>query len=94
MIKNHDFSGISAYASWKFAGKFSVFSRYDYLWFLNSDGEPIAWSLNKGIQLFMSGFDYSPVKGVKLAPVFLTRFTPGKSNPFTSTISFNIEIRI
>lgn len=94
MIKNHDFSGISAYASWKFGSKFSVFSRYDYLWFINPDGEPAPWSLKKDIQLFMSGFDYSPVKGVKLAPVFLTRFTPGKSNSLTSTVSLNIEIRM
>ena len=31
MINNHDFSGISVYSSIGLAGKFSIFTRYDYL---------------------------------------------------------------
>jgi hypothetical protein len=92
MVKNHDFTGISAYASCQFAGRFSIFSRYDYLLFLNSDDD-LTWSLNKDVQLFMAGFDYSPVQGVKFAPVFLSSFKPGL-NQVTSTISLNIEIRL
>ena len=30
----------------------------------------IPWNYNKDGQLFMAGFDYSPTRGVKIAPTF------------------------
>jgi hypothetical protein len=41
----------------------------------------------------MAGFDYSPVKGVKIAPTFLGWSPYDKSRFFTSTFALNIEIR-
>ncbi len=41
----------------------------------------------------MAGFDYSPTKGVKLAPTYLGWSPREKSKSFTSTIALNIEIK-
>lgn len=93
MINGNNFSGISVYTSIGLAEKFSLFTRYDFLKsaFPVNSMEP--WNNNKDGQLFMTGFDYSPVKGVKIAPTFLGWSPYDKSKYFTSTFALNIEIR-
>ena len=92
MINNHDFSGISLYTSFILAEKFSIFGRYDNLRSTVPTGETIPWNRNKDGQLFMAGFDYSPTRGVKIAPAYLGWSPYEKSNPYTSTIALNFEI--
>jgi hypothetical protein len=94
MKDGNDFSGISAFASIGFREKFSFFGRYDNLWSETPEGETNPWNYNKDGQLFMIGFDYSPVKGVKIAPVF-TEWSPAdRSLPFISTASLNFELKL
>ena len=93
MIDNHDFSGISVYTSLQLTDKYSIFTRYDKLWSVTIDGEIITWNYNKDGQLFMVGFDYSPTRGVKIAPTFLGWAPHNKSKSFTTTIALNIEIK-
>ncbi len=93
MINGHDFSGISAYTSLGLAEKFSIFTRYDYLKSEIPDGSTDPWNTSKDGQLFMAGFDYSPVTGIKIAPTFLGWSPHDKSKYFTSTIALDFEIK-
>jgi hypothetical protein len=93
MINGNDFSGISVYSSLGLAEKFSIFTRYDYLNSVVPENEMDPWNNSKDGQLFMVGFDYSPVKGVKIAPAFLGWSPNDKSKYFTSTFALNFELK-
>lgn len=93
MINGHDFSGISVYTSLGLAKKFSIFTRYDYLESFVPDNATDPWNISKDGQLFMTGFDYSPTTGVRIAPTFLGWSPHDTSRSFTSTIALNIEIK-
>lgn len=93
MISGNDFSGISAWAAYNFAEKFSVFTRFDHVWSETIQGEPYPWNYGRDGELFMAGFDYSPVKGVKIAPVWMG-WSPADNNKyFTSQVGLHFEIR-
>jgi hypothetical protein len=93
MINGNNYAGLSVYTALGLAEKFSIFIRYDYLKSVVSDNMTEPWNKSKDGQLFMAGFDYSPVKGVKIAPTFLGWSPYEKSKFFTSTYALNIEIR-
>ena len=93
MLNNHDFSGVSFYSSIALDKRFSVFARYDDLWSITLAGQSDPWNYNKDGQLYMTGIDYSPTLGVKLAPTWLGWSPSDKSKGFTSTIALNIEIK-
>lgn len=93
MLNNHDFSGISAWVSYRLLEKYSIFARYDYLSSATPAGASEPWNLGKDGQLILAGFDYSPVKGVKIAPVYMG-WSPSASKPFTSTAGLYFEIRL
>ena len=93
MLNDHDFSGISVYTSVALPGNFTIFGRYDKLMSVIPDGDILPWNRNKDGQLFMTGFDYSPAKGVKIAPTYSGWAPYDNANPFTSTIAINFEIK-
>ncbi len=93
MINGHKFSGISFYTSLGLAEKFSLFTRYDNLKSVIPAGSTNPWNIQKDGQLFMAGFDYSPVTGVKFAPTFLGWLPYDRLKSFTSTIALNIELK-
>ena len=93
MVNNHDLYGVSFYTSLVVAKKYSVFASYDNLWSDTIEGETDPWNNNKDGQLFMAGFDYSPTRGIKLAPTFSGWSPADKTMPFTSTIALNFEIK-
>lgn len=93
LLNNHDFSGMSAYASVNLSEKFSVFARYDYLGSATVTGEDNPWNYNKDGQMFITGFDFTPVKGIKIAPTWFGWSPHNSAKPFTSTAALNVEIR-
>ena len=93
MIDNHDFSGLSVYASTAMDEKFTVFVRYDNLQSPALAGSTNPWNYGKDGQLFMAGFDYSPTAGVKIAPTFSGWSPNDRSQNFTTTIALNFEIK-
>jgi len=93
MIAGHDFSGISAYSSIIMAQKVSLFVRYDNLKSIVTGNETDPWNKSKDGQLFMGGFDYSPITGVKIAPTFLGWLSRENTRSFTSTIALNVELK-
>lgn len=93
MINYHDFSGISAYASVNLADKYSIFARYDFLTSKTLTGDTKPWNNTKDGRYFIAGFDYSPVKGLRLAPTYYGWSPNDKSLPCTTKIALNCEIK-
>ena len=93
MIDLHDMSGVSFYGAVNIAEKFSIFGRYDNLKSTLNTGETLPWNIKKDGQLFMAGFDYSPVKGIKIAPTYSGWAPEDDTLPFTSIVALNFEIR-
>jgi hypothetical protein len=94
MSKNHDFSGLSTFGSLKLSERFSLIARYDYLWSetIDADGDP--WNYNNDGQLFIAGFDFAPVKGIRIAPVYIGRLPADKSKTFTSAPGVYFEVKL
>ncbi len=88
-----NYSGVSIFTAAKIAEKFSVFARYDNIGSVTLEGETDPWNLGKdGINLFI-GFDYSPVKNVRISPNFIG-FVPDDENAdFAGTVGLNVEAR-
>lgn len=93
MVSGNDFSGISAWAAYEFAEKFSAFARYDNLWSEALPAESLPWNHGKDGELFTAGFDYSPIKGVKIAPVWIGWQPADRDKYFTSQFGLHFEIR-
>jgi len=93
MLNHTNYSGVSLYSALVIGKKFSVFGRYDNLKSEVISGETLPWNYNKDGQLFMAGFDYSPTKGIKIAPNFQGWSPRDKSMPFASKIGLHFEIR-
>jgi predicted porin len=66
--KDHNLTGYSAYASYQLMKELEVFGRYDNLKSNTLSGETDPWNVSKDSQMIMAGVEYSPVKGIKLAP--------------------------
>jgi hypothetical protein len=88
-----DYSGVSIFSAVRVAEKFSVFARYDNIGSATLEGETDPWNLSKdGTNLFI-GFDYSPVKNIRISPNF-TWFTPDDAEAdYTGTVGLNVEAR-
>jgi hypothetical protein len=93
MTDGNDFSGISVYASFGLAEKFSIYTRYDYLTSALPVNATDPWNLRNDGQLFIAGFDYTPAKGVKIAPVYFGYVPEDESMPITSRFGLYFEIR-
>lgn len=93
MKNGHDFSGYSVFSSYRLAEKFTVFARYDNL---SSEipyyaSEP--WNKSRDGKVFLAGFDYNPVKGVKIAPT-ISGYSPfDVSKSLSTKAGLYFEIR-
>jgi len=89
-----DYSGYSFYGTYFVNTKINLFARYDYL---NSENKIIVtnpWNYAKDGQLMMAGFEYSPVKGIKISPNF-QRWSPrSEFKSVISTVFMNVEIKL
>jgi hypothetical protein len=92
-VEGEHYSGVSIFSAVKIGEKFSVFARYDNLGSVTVEGEADPWNLSKdGTNLFI-GFDYSPVKNVRISPNF-TWFTPDDTEADNiGTVGLNVEAR-
>ncbi|MBI5008408.1 MAG: hypothetical protein HZB98_01885 [Bacteroidia bacterium] len=91
--KDHDFSGFSIFSSFRMAEKFSVFARYDYLESVIPETASEPWNSMKDGQLFLAGFDYNPVKGVKIAPTFAQYYPYDESLNVSTRLGLYFELR-
>jgi hypothetical protein len=93
MRSQNDLSGVSAWAALQLSKKISVFTRYDHLWSEEMEGEAEPWNIANDGKMYMAGMDYAPVKGVKIAPVWMGWSPSDRSGSFTSKIGLWFEIR-
>jgi hypothetical protein len=94
MINNHDYSGVSAFGTLKLNEKFSFFARYDYLRSEKSGIDVNPWNYTNDGQIIITGFDYSPVSGIRIAPVYIGRIPANNAKPFTSAPGIYFEIKL
>ena len=67
-IHFEDLYGYSVYATYKANDKWKVFGRYDYLSSSELKNSTNPWNYFKDGQAVIAGFEFNPVKGIKLAP--------------------------
>ena len=93
MLRKQNYSGVSLYSALVIAKKFSIFGRYDNLRSEVISGETLPWNNARDGQLFMAGFDYSPLTGVKIAPNYQGWSPRDNSMSFASRFGLNFEIK-
>lgn len=90
----YDFSGYSVYGTLSFNAKTGILARYDNLSSTDNTTNAHSWNFAKDGSEFLIGFQYIPVKGIRISPNYQI-WTPKdgtKSN--TSSIFLNVEIKI
>ncbi len=68
MTDMEDYVGYSVLASFKANSKWKVFGRYDNLSSVKVGNANDPWNYVKDGQIIIAGFEFSPIKGIKLAP--------------------------
>ncbi|HLN55736.1 MAG TPA: hypothetical protein VK207_07075 [Bacteroidales bacterium] len=94
MIAENNLSGTSAFASVKVAGNIALLARYDNAWSATHQSSDDPWNFDRDGQLFIAGLEFSPVKGIKIAPVYTGWLPANRDKPFTSTPGIYFEIRL
>ena len=92
-VKDQNLTGYSAYASYQINKLLEVFGRYDYLTSNKLTGEPDPWNISKDGQIFMAGVEFSPVKGIKLAPNYKGWMPSAGGSSLISWIYLSAEIK-
>lgn len=94
MISGHDFSGISVFSSMSFDQYYSIFARYDYVWSEKLTASPDPWNIAADGHLLIAGFEFSPLKGIRISPVFRGRIPAAKTGSFTASPGLYFEIKL
>jgi len=92
-VLDHTWNGLSLFATVNTSKNTKVFARYDNLSSVTVAGETADWNIGKDGQLFIVGFEYSPVRGVKIAPNFKGWSPAEIGEDFISTFLLNCEVR-
>jgi hypothetical protein len=90
--EDRDLSGYSFYTTYKSSKKTKIFARYDQLSSNEISGND--WNIvNDGSQ-FIIGMEFSPVKGVKIAPNYQGWNPKDDSKKILSAIFLNLELKL
>ncbi|MGB8356979.1 MAG: hypothetical protein WCD55_00035 [Bacteroidales bacterium] len=92
-VTGEHFSGISIFTAVKVAEKFSAFARYDNLGSVITEGEIDPWNISKDGTNLCIGFDYSPVKNVRISPNFRGIIPDDAGSDFVGNVGLNVEAR-
>lgn len=93
MIEDHDFFGPSFYATVNLSKKTKFFARFDDLQSNTPSGEFGNWNLASDGKLYMAGFEFAPVSGIKLSPNYRGWSPAQGAQPYISTLMLNCEIK-
>ena len=91
-ISDNNMSGISAYGSYRLGKKFEAFGRYDYLTSNKLEGTATNWNIKKDGQIYIAGIEFTPVKGVKIAPNFQGWSPADKGLKFRPSAYLNLQL--
>lgn len=92
-VKDREWAGWSFYSTIKASNKIKLFARYDQLSSNSLTGQAADWNFSKDGQAITAGFEYSPVKGIKLAPNFKNWNPASSDKPSSTTLILNCEIK-
>lgn len=93
MTDGKDMYGTSVYATYKPGEKVKYFARFDNLQSATLEGQTNPWQLAKDGKLLMGGFEFSPVKGIKVSPN-IRYWNPADEIQKQTTYAFiNVELR-
>ena len=94
LIKDQNLNGASVYSTVVASKKINFFGRVDNLTsVIGKDANGNPWNINKDGQAYIFGLEYTPVKGVKIAPNF-QGWNPSKDGAdFETSIYLNLEIK-
>ena len=93
MKDGQDIYGTSFYATFAASDKIKIFGRFDDLRSKPLEGQENGWQYSKDGQLFMAGFEYNIIKGIKVAPNFRYWNPADDSAPGTSYAYLNLELK-
>jgi hypothetical protein len=93
MVDGRDYYGTSFYGNFSLNKKAKFFARFDDLKSKTLSGSTENWNISKDGQLFMAGFEYAPVSGIKLSPNYRGWKPAQDSKAFVSTLMLNCEIK-
>ena len=92
MTDDHDIYGTSFFAVYNVGNEAKIFARFDDLRSATMEGESDGWNLSKDGQLILAGLEYSPIKGIKIAPN--VRFwSPADDSESTTFAYLNFEFK-
>jgi hypothetical protein len=92
-VNGNDFSGISGFASYGLNDKFGLVARYDNVWSVEDMFTGVGWNVASDGQQFIAGFEYLPVEGIRVAPVY-KGWKPADGSSFVSTVGLYFEFRL
>lgn len=90
----YDYSGYSVYGTLNFNAKTGVLARYDNLTSKDNTTNAHSWNYAKDGSQFLIGFQYIPVKGLRLSPNYQVWTPKDGTKTTTSAIFLNCEIKI
>jgi hypothetical protein len=94
LVNGQNYGGISLFGTLSLKNKIKLFARFDQLESDKLSGISLPWNISKDGQLYMAGFEFSPVQGVKISPNY-QGWQPAKSGiPIISKFYLNIEFRM
>lgn len=89
---SYDLNGFSLYGTVQLDEKWKIFSRYDDL--TSNELLGTAWNISEDGSAIIFGFEFAPVKGVKIAPNYQGWNPKYTSNKYITGIFMNLEIKI
>ena len=89
----HDLDGTSVYTTLKISEKIKLMARYDHLESNTLPETSSGWNLSKDGEMYLAGIEFSPVKGIKIAPNYQGWNPAANNQPCSSTFILNCEIK-
>jgi hypothetical protein len=89
-----DWSALSAFGTYFLNPKADIFARYDNLSSVKVGDAATAWNNAKDGQLYMVGFEFIPVKGIRIAPNYQLWKPRDNAKSNISTVIVNVEIKM
>jgi hypothetical protein len=94
LVAGQNIKGISFYGYLFLSGNKKLFARYDHIYSEKIGSAHDPWNLSKDGRLYMAGFEFSPVTGIKLSPNFQGWQPGNKDNPFITRFFLNAEFKL
>ncbi len=85
-----DLTGFSIYGTYKLDSKWKFFGRFDDL--ASNELMGNAWNIAKDGNVIIAGFEYTPVKGLKISPNYQGWNPKDNSKKYMTGIFMNLEI--